>query len=120
MSIGSLRVQPRRGAWGIGSRRATAAAAACLAMLGFVLAVSPEAAASPCGDGPAQVSPDQCAGPESVRRDGEPRREKSSDIRSLAVFVLAVAGALLIPIGRGGAAHGRAPGGDQARNSEIR
>jgi hypothetical protein len=56
-----------------------------------------------------------CRGPERLQRDNDSRRKTRSDMRGLAIFVLAVAGAALIPIGR----SGRGPDGDQARKSEI-
>lgn len=116
----SLGMQPCRGAWGKGSRRAKAVAAACLAALAVAAALPQSAAAYPCGDSPtaarapqlARVSPDQCRVPESLRRsksDGRPAKRKQGSMSALTVFVLAVVGALLIPIGRNGLPKGEDP-----------
>jgi hypothetical protein len=126
MRIGSLRVWPRRGAWGIGSRRAKAGAAACSAALGLALAVPQDAVAYPCGEGPRSaaptgelrgLSPGECGVPRSLHRREAGRPRKRGNLTGLTVFVLAVAGALLIPIGRSGTVHtgdpfGRARDGD--------
>lgn len=120
MRNGSLGMRPCRGAWGKGSRRAKAVAAACLAALVFAAALPPSAAAYPCGDSPATartpqlagLSPDQCRVPESLRRTkpkSNARKKKRGSISALTVFVLAVAGALLIPIGRNGFPQGGDP-----------
>jgi hypothetical protein len=111
MRKGSLGVRPRRGAWE-GSRRAKAVAAACLAAVVFALVQPQLAAAYSCGEGApaavpprtlASVSPDECRVPETFRRTEAPARKKQrGSMRGLTVFVLAVAGALLIPIGRTG------------------
>ena len=111
MRIGSLSVRPRWGAWGLGSRRAKATAAACLSAVAVAAALPQPAAAYPCGDSPttartpqlAGVSPDECRVPETFRRTSSPvRPKKKGSISALTVFVLAIAGALLIPIGRRG------------------
>jgi hypothetical protein len=117
----SLGVRPRRGAWGKGSRRARAAAAACLAALGLSVSLPQQAAAYPCADAPASAAPqrelygissDECAVPETLRRSTEPpRKKKRGSMRTLTVFVLAVAGVLLIPIGRNGLPQGGDPFG---------
>lgn len=105
------RGRPRRGAWE-GSRRARAIAAACLAVGAFALSAPPAAVAFPCADPaadhrssqarPANVSPQECASPQPFRRTTSAREPKKGSISGLTVFVLAVAGALLIPIGRNG------------------
>ena len=120
MRKSSQDVRPRRGAW-VGSRRATEVAAACFAALAFALSFPQQAEAYPCGDSPrnartpqlAGVSPDECRVPEKLKRsNASPAREKKEgDMRGLAVFVLAIAGALLIPIGRNGMPHGGDPFG---------
>jgi hypothetical protein len=106
---------------GKGSRRAKAAAAACLAALAIASALPQPAAAYPCGDGKAAstqtrelagVSPDECRVPETLKRarpTGKAR--KKGNMSGLTVFVLAVAAALLIPIGRNGPPHGGDPFG---------
>jgi hypothetical protein len=119
--MGSLGVQPRRGACGKGSRRATAVAAACLAALAVALAMPQPAAAYPCGDGTSSVTsarqlsglpPDECRVPETLRRSKPPpSTRKRGSMSGLTVFVLAIAGALLIPIGRNGLPHGGDPFG---------
>ena len=119
--MGSLGVQPRRGACGKGSRRATAVAAACCAALAFALAMPQPAAAYPCGDGVTSatsarqlsgLSPDECRVPETLRRSKPPAKaRKRGSMSGLTVFVLAIAGALLIPIGRNGLPHGGDPFG---------
>jgi hypothetical protein len=121
MRKGSLGVRPRRGAWGKGSRRAKAAAAACLATLAVAAALPQGATAYPCGDSPttartpqlAGVSPDECRVPETLRRSKPqaPPKKKKGSVSALTVFVLAIAGALLIPIGRNGFPHGADPFG---------
>jgi hypothetical protein len=120
MRKGSLGVRPRRGAWE-GSRQAKAVAAACFAVLAFALAQPQQAAAYPCGDGvtsatpPRTLSPlvpDECRVPETLRRTKPPARaSKRGSVGGLTVFVLAIAGALLIPIGRNGLPHGGDPFG---------
>jgi hypothetical protein len=120
--MASLRARPRRGAWGEGSRRASAFAAACFAVLALGLGLPSQAAAFPCGDGVAPtastrqlmsaMAPDECRTPEKGDASIQPRREpKRGNVNSLAVFVLAVAAALLIPIGRKGLPHGGDPFG---------
>jgi hypothetical protein len=120
MRISSLGVQPRRGAWGKGSRRAKAAAAACLAAITVAAALPQPAAAYPCGEPPptlripqlAGVSPDECRVPGKLGRPKpEARPNKQGSISALTVFVLAIAGALLIPIGRRGLPRGVDPYG---------
>ncbi len=120
MRKGSLGVRPRRGAWE-GSRQAKAVAAACFAVLAFAFAQPQQAAAYPCGDGVASATPprtlatvssDECRVPETLRRTEAPARaKKKGSISGLTVFVLAIAGALLIPIGRNGLPHGGDPFG---------
>jgi hypothetical protein len=92
-----------------------AAAAACLVVGVLASALPPTASAYPCGDGAARTtqarqlmsaSPDECNVPETLRRTEPPARErKKANISGLTVFVLALAGALLIPIGRNGLPH---------------
>jgi hypothetical protein len=112
------RVRPRRGAWW-GSRRAKAAALACLAAVSVALSLPAPAAAFPCGEAhrvasTSVVSPrqlqstqkvvpgvDDCTTPSSRPRPHAAKRKKGS-MSGLTVFVLAVAAALLIPIGRNG------------------
>ncbi len=48
------------------------------------------------------VSPEECGVPETLRRPRPAREARKGNISGLTVFVLAVAGALLIPIGRNG------------------
>ena len=120
MRKGSLGVRPRRGAWE-GSRQAKAVAAACFAVLAFALAQPQQAAAYPCGDGVtsaipprtlSSVSSDECRVPERLKRTKAPARtNKRGSVSGLTVFVLAIAGALLIPIGRNGLPHGGDPFG---------
>jgi hypothetical protein len=120
MRNGSLGVRPRRGAWE-GSRQAKAVAAACFAVLAFALAQPQQAAAYPCGDGVTSATPprtlsslvpDECRVPETLRRTKPPARaSKRGSVGGLTVFVLAIAGALLIPIGRNGLPHGGDPFG---------
>jgi hypothetical protein len=105
------RVRLRRGAWE-GSRRAKAMAAACLAVGALTLLAPPAAVAFPCGDPardrgasqvrPANVSPHECGSPQTFRPSASEGERKKGSISGLTVFVLAVAGALLIPIGRNG------------------
>jgi hypothetical protein len=125
MRLSSLGVRPRRGAWGKGSRQATAAAAACLVAVILALSAAPPAAAFPCGDTSAtatqgrhltSVSADECRAPGGVHRHKRSARaQKKGSISALTVFVLAVAAALLIPIGRNGL-----PGGDPfGRDTEL-
>ena len=90
-------------------------------MVAVALAQPQQAAAYPCGDGAptavpprtlASVLPDECRVPETYRRTGgTARKKKTGSMRGLTVFVLAVAGALLIPIGRNGLPHGGDPFG---------
>jgi hypothetical protein len=120
MRKGSLGVRPRRGAWE-GSRQAKAVAAACFAVLAFALSQPQQAAAYPCGDGVtpttpprtlSSLQPDECRVPETLRRPKPPARaNKRGSVGGLTVFVLAIAGALLIPIGRNGLPHGADPFG---------
>jgi hypothetical protein len=99
------RERPRRGAcWG--SRSAKAGAAACLAFVLLALAVPGPAAAYRCGatqlDGAqatARSSLDCRAAPS---RGAPTRTQKRGSMKGLAVFVLAVAAVLLIPIGARG------------------
>jgi hypothetical protein len=112
------RERPRRGAWW-GSRRATAVAAACVAAVSVTLSLPAPAGAFICGtkDGVSQttiVSPrqlqatqkiqkgvDDCTAPGNRPHPRVSKRKKGS-MSGLTVFVLAVAAALLIPIGRNG------------------
>jgi hypothetical protein len=126
--MGSLGVRPRRGAWE-GSRRARVLAATCFAAVATAAALPPAASAYPCGEAPTPaptktrqlsgISPDECRVPETLRRaKAEPRRErKRGSVSGLTVFVLAIAGALLIPIGRNGLPHGGDPFGRDAGRS---
>jgi hypothetical protein len=87
------------------------------------------AAAYPCAEAPttvrtpqlAEVSPDECSVPESLRRSPTPERAKKKEgsIGTLAVFVLAIAGALLIPIGRKGLAPGADPYGPDRSSFDV-
>jgi hypothetical protein len=103
------RARPRRGAWR-GSRGGSAVAAACLAAVALLSLPSP-ASAFPCGDAPRpavpprQLSSVHTGGAECTtpgRRRKPQRTNKRGSVGGLTVFVLAVAGALLIPIGRNG------------------
>lgn len=118
--MGSLGVRPRRGVLGLGSRQARAVAAACLAVGTLAVAVPPPAAAYPCGEGAvssaqgrhlSSVSADECRSPETARKKPPARAKKKGSMSGLTVFVLAIAGALLIPIGRNGLPHGGDPFG---------
>lgn len=120
MRMGSLGVRPRRGAGRKGSRQAKAVAAACLAALAVASALPETAGAFPCGDTPsnarmpqsAEIVSDECRVPERLRRSKPPvRKNKEGSMSGLTVFVLAIAGALLIPIGRNGLPHGGDPFG---------
>lgn len=88
-------------------------AAACLAAL--VLASAPQQAGGyPCGESPRTLqaaSSDECRVPDSLRHSTAPKRSKrkQGSVSALTVFVLAVAGALLIPIGRKGLPQGVDP-----------
>lgn len=89
-------------------------AAACLAAL--VLASAPQqAGAYPCGESPRTLqaaSSDECRVPDSLRHSTPKRsKRKQGSVSALTVFVLAVAGALLIPIGRKGLPQGVDPYG---------
>ena len=130
MRKGSLGVRPRRGAWA-GSGQAKAVAAACFAVLAFACSQPQQAAAYPCGDGAptavpprtlANVVPDKCRVPETLRRTEAPvaRKKKKGSISGLTVFVLAVAGALLIPIGRNGLPRDGNPYGHDHPTSEAK
>ena len=119
MRKASLGVRPRRGAWE-GSRQAKAVAAACFAALAFALAEPQQAAAYPCGNVTSatpprtlsSLAPDECRVPETLRRTKPPARaNQRGSVGGLTVFVLAIAGALLIPIGRNGMPHGGDPFG---------
>jgi hypothetical protein len=120
MRKGSLGVRPRRGAWE-GSRQTKAVAAACFAVLAFAFAQPQQAAAYSCGDGVTSATPprtlssvssDECRVPETLMRTKAlARANKRGSVSGLAVFVLAIAGALLIPIGRNGLPHGGNPFG---------
>jgi hypothetical protein len=118
----SLGVRLRRGAWGEGSRAARALAAACLVAVAIALVLPSTASAYPCGErrAPAShgrtlmstaVSIDECRAPEQLRETEPARTRKRGDMTGLAVFVLAIGAALMIPIGRSGLAHGSDPYG---------
>lgn len=104
------RLRLRRGAWR-GSTKARLAAA-CLASAALLLSLPAAVAAFPCGDAPHPVVPprqlasvrDQtvadCTTPGNRRKAHRTRKQGS--VSGLTVFVLALAGALLIPIGRNG------------------
>jgi hypothetical protein len=109
------RERPRRGAcWG--SRRAKACAAACLASVLLALGAPGPAAAYRCEDPPPPVSlphPElpaqapyasptstECQVPDDERAAA--RTKKRGSVSGLTVFVLAIAAALLIPIGARG------------------
>jgi hypothetical protein len=119
--MGSRGVRPRRGGLWLGSRTARAVAAACFAAGALAAAAPPPAAAYPCGDGAAvaaqgrhltAVPADECRSPETLRRTKRPARaSKRGSVSTLAVFVLAIAGALLIPISRNGLPLGGDPFG---------
>ena len=86
-------------------------AAACLASVAVLLSLPAPAASFPCGDAPhSAVPPRQLA---SVRqqtgdcttpghRRKAHRSRKKGSVSGLTVFLLALGGALLIPIGRNG------------------
>jgi hypothetical protein len=109
------RERPRRGArWG--SRWATVLVAACLATTGISLSLPASAGAFGCGSAsrPAQTLPprqlqasqkvvpgDDCTTPGDRMRQQTSKRKRGS-MSGLTVFVIAVAAALLIPIGRNG------------------
>src|SRR5829696_3813550 len=106
MRKGSLGVRPRRGAWE-GSRQAKAVAAACFAALAFALAQPQQAAAFPCGDVTSatpprtlsSLAPTSAASPRRFAgRSPRRARTRGGSVGGLTVFVLAIAGALLIPI----------------------
>ena len=114
--MGSLGVRPRRGVLRLGSRQVRAAAAACLATGVLASVVPPTASAYPCSDGAApampqakqlmSLAPDECRVPETLRRSTPAARvRKKGSMSGLTVFVLALAGALLIPIARNGLPH---------------
>lgn len=113
--MGSLGVRPRRGVLRLGSRQVRAVAAACLAVGVLASVVPPTAVAYPCGEGAAPATqarqlmsllPDECRVPETLRRPKPAvQTRKKGSMSALTVFVLALAGALLIPIGRNGLPH---------------
>ena len=118
--MGSRGVRPRRGALRLGSRQVRATAAACLAAGALAAVVPPPAAAFPCGDraaSPAQgrqvasAPADECRSPETNRPKPPARTSKKGSMSTLTVFVLAILGALLIPIGRSGLPHSGDPFG---------
>jgi hypothetical protein len=108
------RERPRRGAcWG--SRWARVLAAACLAVVAVSLALPGPAAAYLCDDSrpavvpphPELISPSDYASPNDMEcrvPEAAPSRrtKKRGSMSGLTVFVLAVAAALLIPIGARG------------------
>jgi hypothetical protein len=86
-------------------------AAACLASVALLLSLPAPSAAFPCGEAPHSAVPlrqlasvrqsaADCTTPGNRRKPHRTRKEGS--VSGLTVFVLAVAGALLIPIGRNG------------------
>ena len=91
-------------------------AAACFAALAFALSLPQQAEAYPCDSQTtvrlpqlAEASSDECGVPEKLKRSEAPparEKKKEGDLSGLAVFVLAIAAALLIPIGRNGMPHG--------------
>lgn len=104
------RVRSRRGAWR-GSRGARAAAAACLVTVAVLFLLPAPASAFPCGEvprppvPPRQLSSVQSPDGECTTPGNRPRPKRThrkGSVRGLTVFVLALAGALLIPIGRNG------------------
>lgn len=127
--MGSLGVRPRRGVLRLGSRQVRAVAAACLATGVLAAAIPSPAVAFPCGEGAAataqgrhltSVSADECRAPETGHKNEPPARvRKRGSMSALTVFVLAIAGALLIPIGRNGLPHGGDPFGHDPPTSET-
>ena len=112
--MGSRGVRPRRGALRLGSRLVRGLAAACLAAGALAVVVPPPAVAFPCGDGAASSAQgrhltssaaDECRSPEKARPKPPARKSKKGSMSTLTVFVLAIVGALLIPIGRSGIPH---------------
>jgi hypothetical protein len=107
--MGSRGVRPRRGALRLGSRQVRGLAAACLATGLLVALVPSPAVAFPCGDRAAaqgrhltSASADECRSPGTTRPKPPARESKKGSMSTLTVFVLAIVGALLIPIGRSG------------------
>lgn len=111
------RERPRRGAtWG--SRWASALAAACLVMTVLAVSLPESASAFGCGDAgraaqsvlpPRQLQSSQKVlpgGDDCTMPGNRPRKQvhtrKKGSMSGLTVFVVAVAVALLIPIGRNG------------------
>jgi hypothetical protein len=104
------RLRLRRGAWR-GSTKARLAAA-CLVSVALLLSLPAPAAGFPCGEGPhsavparhlasvRQQSAADCTTPGNRRKPQ--RTRKKGSVSGLTVFVLALGGALLIPIGRNG------------------
>jgi hypothetical protein len=131
----SLRMRLRRGVRGEGSRRSRALAAACLIAAAVACALPQPGAAYPCSAGVAvtaasprvlaSVSYEECRTPKQERSSEQAKRKpKRGNMSGLTVFVLAVAAALLIPIGRNGLPHGRDPFENEVvydpRNSSTR
>lgn len=128
--MGSLGVRPRRGVLRLGSRQVRAAAAASLAAGALATAFPPPAAAYPCGEvAPSaaegrqltSAAADECRLPETGHRSKPPARtRKKGSISGLTVFVLAIAAALLVPIGRNGRLHRGDPfGHDPTRERRL-
>ena len=99
----------------MGRRQATATAAACLAAVAVFAALPQSAAAFACDDKvPAKrtlqlAGTDECRAPGTVEGTAPARVKKKATVSGLTVFVLAIAGALLIPIGRRGLPQGSDP-----------
>ena len=113
------RERPRRGAWR-GSRRAKAGAAACLAVVAFALAVPGPAAAYRCGATQPDGAQSTALSSQDCRAQSRPtasmRNQKRGSMKGLTVFVLAVAGVLLIPIGARGLPSSVDPYSDDRRH----
>jgi hypothetical protein len=80
----------------------------------LAVVLPPPAVAFPCGDSAAasaqgrhltSSSSDECRSPEKARPKPPVRKSKTGSMSTLTVFVLAIVGALLIPIGRSGIPH---------------
>ena len=111
------RERPRRGAWW-GSRRARAGAAACLAAVLVALALPGPAAAYRCGSTQAPDGAQATAMFQDCRAEAPPRRRhpnKRGSVSSLTVVVLALAAALLLPIGARGIPYNLDPYSSQDR-----
>ena len=111
-----LRERPRRGAWR-GSRRARAGAAACLVTVVVVLALPGPAAAYRCGSTQAPDGAQATAMFQDCRAEAPPdeRPNRRGSVSSLTVVVLALAAALLLPIGARGIPYNLDPYSSQDR-----